>query len=194
MVRCVGQGARRLWAPAVRWRVIGLAVVAAVLIAGKTYYRHASADDLRPILAPTAGLVSAVTGFDFVYEAGQGWVSRDAAFIIEPGCAGVNFMLAAFVVLAIAWSRRMRAPASAAAVVSVALGVAFGAALLVNTTRLAIAIGLHVGTIDARGIDPARLHHIEGIVVYLGGLCGLYAAARAVDRVRHERGCRALAA
>ena len=82
-------------------QIVYVAVVLAVVIAGKQYYREATAADLRWILAPTAQLVSWTTGGDFVYEAGPGWVDPQIGFIIAPPCAGVNFALAAFLALAL---------------------------------------------------------------------------------------------
>ena len=71
-----------------RWRLAGIAVALLVIVAGKQFYRTASADELRWILAPTAQLVSWTTGGDFVYEAGPGWVDASIGFIIAPPCAG----------------------------------------------------------------------------------------------------------
>jgi hypothetical protein len=66
-----------------------------------------------------------------------------------------------------------------------AAALAYAATLVVNTTRIVIAIAMHRGTIDLvatdTAADRAELHRIEGIVVYLGGLVALYALARSLD-------------
>ncbi len=165
-----------------RWRAAGLIAVALVVCAGKSYYRHASANELSWILTPTARLVSLASGAHFGFEPGVGWVSHDAQFIIEPGCAGVNFLLAAFLALALAWLPGMRSAGSTARRLAGALALAFAATLIVNTIRLVFAIALHHGALDTGALDPAQVHRVEGIAVYLGGLCLLYAFARAVDR------------
>jgi len=162
------------------WALAALAVAAAVVAAGKQYYRAASADELAWILAPTARLVSAVSGGDFVYEAGIGWVDRAATFIIAPACAGLNFAMAAFLALTLGWLGGMRTLRGTAARLAAAAALAYAATLIVNTARIALAIALHKGTIDLGDLDRAEVHRVEGIIVYLGGLCALYALARAI--------------
>src|SRR4029077_5018589 len=91
-----------------RWQLAGIAAAVAIVVAGKQYYRAASADDLQWLLAPSAKLVGLVTGARFVFESGVGWVSRDARFVIAPVCAGLNFALAAFLAISLAWLPAMR--------------------------------------------------------------------------------------
>ena len=167
-----------------RWQVAGVAAALVVVALGKTYYRDASAGDLGWILAPTAHLVSWVTGVAFTFERGAGWISREVGFIIAPACAGVNFALAAFLALSLGWLPGMRSARSTAARLALAAAVAYVATLVVNTARIAIAIAMHRGTIDVGGWDREHVHEVEGIVVYLGGLCALYALARAVEARR----------
>jgi exosortase K len=162
------------------WQIAAVLVVVAVIVAGKHYYRHASAGELSWILAPTSWLAGAVSGGDFVYEAGAGWIDRDLLFLIAPPCAGLHFALAAFLALALGALPAMRTPRAAAAWLLAAAAVAYAATLVVNTARIAIAIAMHRGTIDIGALDRGEVHRIEGIVVYLGGLCALYALARAV--------------
>jgi exosortase K len=155
-----------------RWRIAAVAVALAVVVIGKQYYRDASAHDLRWILAPTAELVSWVTGHDFVYEAGQGWKNTDVMFVIAPACAGVNFALAAFLALVLGGLTGITGARATLQRLAVATALAFIATLVVNTTRIAIAVDMH----------RADLHRLEGIVVYVVGLCALYTFARALDR------------
>ena len=174
------------WLAARRWQLLGIAVALGVVLAGKQYYRGASAGELGWILAPTARLVSAVSGTRFVYEAGIGWVDREATFIIAPACAGVNFAIAGFLALVLGWLGGMRDARTLAVRLVAAAGLAYAATLVVNTLRIVIAIALHRGTIDVGGLDHAEVHRFEGIVVYLAGLCALYAlAGRIAPRSRH---------
>jgi exosortase K len=166
------------------WQIAAVLVALAVIIAGKHYYRHASAGELGWILAPTAWLAGVVSGGDFVYEAGAGWIDRDLLFLIAPPCAGLHFALAAFLALALGALPAMRGPRAAAGWLLAAAALAYTATLIVNTTRIAIAIAMHRETIDFCGLDRGELHRIEGIAVYLGGLCALYALARALHRRR----------
>jgi exosortase K len=168
-----------------RWQIAALAVALAVIVAGKQHYRTASPGELGWILAPTARMVSAVSGGNFVYEAGVGWVDRAATFIIAPSCAGVNFALAAFLALTLGSLAGMRTGRAAAARLAAAAALAYGATLIVNTLRIALAIALHRGTIDLGGLDRAEVHRVEGILVYLCGLCALYALAGVFERRSH---------
>lgn len=165
-----------------RFQIAAIACVLAVLYAGKHSYSAASAGDLGFILAPTAHLVSLVGGHHFTYEAGAGWVDRDVTFIIAPACAGVNFALAAFLALTLGWLASMTTWTGTARRLVLAAGLAYVSTLVINTTRIVIAIAMHRGTIDVGNFDRGEVHRIEGIIVYLGGLCALYAVARAVER------------
>jgi exosortase K len=171
-----------------RWRIVGVLVVLAVVVAGKQFYRDASAADLRWILAPTAQLVSWTSGGTFVYEAGPGWVDPQLRFIIAPPCAGVNFALAAFLALALGGVMGMTSMRSTLARLGLAATLAYLATLVINTIRITIAIEMHRGSLDLGGLDRAEAHQVEGIIVYLAGLIGLYALARAIT----QRGMRAL--
>jgi exosortase K len=154
-------------------KIAAIAVALALVIAGKTYYRNASADDLVWLLAPTATCVSAATDTHFVRERGVGWIDRDVEFEIAPECAGLHFLLAALLVLVFAGLPAMTSWTAAARQLAIACVSAYAAAILVNTLRIAIAIRMH-----ERAVGGADLHRLEGTVVYLGGLCFLYSIAR----------------
>ncbi|HEX4455281.1 MAG TPA: exosortase K [Kofleriaceae bacterium] len=152
-------------------------VVACIVIAGKTYYRHATADDLAFLLAPTAMLVSAATDTHFTRERGVGWIDRDAAFEIVPECAGMHFLLCALVALAIASLPALTSWSAVARQLAFAIVGAYVATLVVNTLRIAIAVRMH-----QHELGGADAHRLEGTAIYFGGLCALYAFARG----RHE--------
>jgi exosortase K len=154
-----------------RWRIAAVFVALAIVVAGKQFYRDASPAELRWILAPTAQLVSWISGHDFIYESGQGWINTDIMFVIAPACAGVNFALAALLALVLGSLANMTDWRRALSRLARAVVLAYSATLVVNTMRIAIAVHMH----------RADLHRLEGIVVYVFGLCGLYALARALD-------------
>ena len=160
------------------WRILAVALLAAGLLAGKSYYASASADDLRWILAPTSWLVSAMSGVAFTFESGTGYVSREAAFIIAPACAGLNFLFAATLALASGWLPGMVSGRTTARLLARAAVLALAATLAINTTRIVIAMALHHGRLPTLGLGPDEIHRAEGVVVYLGGLVALYGLAR----------------
>jgi exosortase K len=155
-----------------------IVVVAALVLAGKSFYRRASADDLAVLLAPTATLVSAATDTHFVRERGVGWIDRDAAFEIVPECAGMNFLMCALVVLAIASLPALTSWAQTARVLALSLAGAYVATIVVNAARIAIAVRMH-----ERDLGGADAHRLEGTMIYFGGLCALYAFAKRRPRV-----------
>jgi exosortase K len=151
-----------------RVQVGAVVATAAVVVAGKQFYRDASADELQWLLAPVAKLVGWMTGARFVYDAELGWVSRDARFVIAPVCAGLNFALAAFLALSLGWLRAMRRARDVAARLLGAAAIAYVATIAVDAVRIALAL-------ETRADGTA--HEALGVVVYLGALCALYALA-----------------
>jgi exosortase K len=162
-----------------RWQLVAAAAIATTLLAAKSYYSGASTADLAWLLAPTAKLVGLVTGHTFAYEAGSGWVSHEARFVIAPACAGLNFAMAAFLALSIGWWRELVTARAVATRLPIAAVIACAATLVINTIRISIAVAMRSG---------AELHRIEGTIVYVVGLCALYAAAQVIGRNRHALG------
>ena len=136
----------------------------------KRYYADARVDDLRWILSPTTRIVEAVTGAAFVFERGEGYLSRDRLFLIEKSCAGINFMIAAFGMSAFVLCRRAGSMAACAAAIGESVLVSYAAAVVVNAVRIAVALWLVAHPIAATGLTAAEVHRLEGIVVYFGGL------------------------
>lgn len=170
-------------------KLVVLAVVGLVVWGLKRHYADAGADDLRWILHPTARLVEIVTGATFTAAPGEGYVSHERMFLIEKSCAGINFMIAAFGVVVFALLRRVGSHASAASVLAAGLFVSYGAAVLVNATRIAIAMWLAAHPIAASSFAPADLHRIEGIAVYFSGLVLLYELVRRFERMATRGAC-----
>jgi exosortase K len=159
-------------------------IAAAVLIAWgmKHHYSVADVEDLTWILRPTTGLVSAVTGERFTWQAGEGYVSRNRLFVIEKSCAGINFMIAAFGMLVIALAHRARPGAAAIGVLGGSLLAGYSAAVLINAVRIAIAMWLAAYAGSFHALTAADTHRLEGIIVYFGGLMLLHEVARQFDR------------
>src|SRR5262245_28802641 len=101
---------------------LAMLIVATLLMWGlKRYYADAPVDDLGWILTPTARLVTSITGVAFDYQAGQGYISGERLFVITKACAGVNFMIAAFGMMAWLGRRRASSPLAAADVIVLSL-------------------------------------------------------------------------
>jgi exosortase K len=158
-------------------------VVAALIAWGmKRHYAAARADDLTWILSPTALLVGVMTDTTFAPQPGEGYFSREHLFLIEKSCAGINFMIAAFGMLAFALLHRVGSGISAVRVIAAALLASYLAAILVNAVRIAAAMWLAAHPVGLSALNAADIHRFEGILVYFGGLVLLYEVVQRMDR------------
>ena len=152
-------------------------VVVLCALALKFHYSTASVNQLRWILAPTTLLVELLSGKSFEFESYTGYMSSDHTFVIAAPCAGVNFLITAFLMLSVRrlWLDRFQAinwtliPLSAV--------IAFAATLVANTARICIALS----DFEISWLNANQQHRLEGIVVYFGFLLLLFLA---MDRLR----------
>ena len=164
-------------------RLAQVVVVLLVALGLKQYYSAASANQLRWILAPTTMLVSLVSGESFQFESYAGYMTSDHTFVVAAACAGVNFLITAFLMLSLGklWVRRSGKAAEAAKVAKVswrfiptAALVAYLATLVANTVRITIALQLQRTPPQIGGLSRGELHRFEGIFVYFGFLLLLF--------------------
>ena len=158
-----------------------LALAALVMWRIKRYYADAQVDDLRWILGPTARLVTTFTGAPFGWEPGEGYLSRERFFVIEKACAGINFMIAAFGMVAFVLRRRIRTWLAGTAVLVVSVLASYSAAVVVNAMRITFAMWLAAHSFQIAWMSAGQLHRIEGIVLYFGGLVALHELAQRFD-------------
>lgn len=165
-----------------RTKLCVLAFVALIAWGLKRHYADAPVDGLSWILAPTAWLVGAVTGTPFTAVPREGYFSAERLFLIEKSCAGINFMIAAFAMVAFALLHRVRSAGTGAGVVAVSLLASYAAAVIVNAVRISIALWLAAHPVRLSALSAADVHRLEGIIVYFGGLVLLYEIVRRIDR------------
>jgi len=165
-----------------RNRIAQLAAILFLAAVSKFYYSAASANELRWILAPTAWLVSLITGMGFQFEPYGGYLSLDRTFLIAPACSGVNFLIISFLVLTLGKLWRNRPHAFRWKFLPAALAVSYIATLLSNAVRISASILLRPITSDLTWIDPAEAHRIEGIVIYFSFLLLLFIVSERMDR------------
>jgi exosortase K len=159
-----------------------LLLVALAMWGMKRYYADASVDELQWILGPTATLVTALTGVPFEWEPGQGYLSRERFFLIAKACAGINFMIAAFGMVAVVRGQRIRSCRAAAGVLLMCVLASYSAAVCVNAARIAVAMWLAAHPAGFAGMTAAQVHRAEGIACYFAGLVLLYQLVKYVDR------------
>lgn len=158
-------------------RIAQLALVAICAYLLKRHFSAASVDDLGWILAPTAALVKLISGVSFDYESHAGYISGDRSFLIAKSCAGVNFLIAAFLMLSAGRLLRRRSQSISWLVIPNVALAAYLATIAANTTRIAIALALRQTQGEIAGLNQAQIHRLEGIVVYFGFLLLLFAVS-----------------
>jgi exosortase K len=149
-------------------------VVLVCAFALKQYYSTASANQLRWILAPTSACVELVSGTSFEFESHAGYISRDRSFLIANSCAGVNFLITAFLMLSMRKLLRERSQNLAWGFIPTAAVIAYLVALVANTTRISIAMRLERMPGETGWLNPNQIHRFEGIFVYFGFLLLLF--------------------
>lgn len=152
--------------------------IAALVIAFglKYHYSHAEADDLVWILAPTAGLVEMILPLDFEFEKSLGFVCHDQSVTIAPVCAGVNFLVISFCMIAFYGIYRMRHKTEMFAWLFFSLTGAFVLTLVANTLRIILSIYLYKTGFSIGWLTPSRIHLAAGICIYVSFLYGAYFA------------------
>jgi len=149
------------------WKWVAQCIVVLVCVfALKLFYSTASANELLWILAPTTALVELVTGRSFVFEPYAGYMSEDRSFLIAGSCAGVNFLITAFLMLSGRPLLNARSEGRGWAFIPTAVVVAYLVTLVANTTRICLALWLRPAKGDVSWLDPNQVHRFEGIVVY----------------------------
>ena len=151
-----------------------LAIVVLCALALKQYYSTATANELRWILAPTTLIVELLSGRSFEFESYTGYMSSDHTFVIAVPCAGVNFLITAFVMLALRrlWKERFRGVSWR--FLPISMCVAYVVTVIANAMRIVIALEIQKRSLEVSWLNGNQLHRLEGIVVYFGFLVLLF--------------------
>ncbi len=165
------------------WLTRNTGVYALILIMAwglKYHYSHAGAADLLWILAPTAGIVSAVSGMEFEWEADAGYMSLDRRVLIAPACAGINFLIIAFSMASFFIVPRLDCFKIQLLWTGIIEVGAYGFTLLVNAVRIMLSLYLFDADIYHGWLTVTRVHRIEGVVIYFMFLCLFFHVIRYV--------------
>jgi exosortase K len=151
-----------------------LLIVGLCALALKAFYSTATADDLLWILTPTTALVELLSGKRFDFESYAGYMSSDHTFVIAVPCAGVNFLITAFLMLSLRRLWRERFDSIGWAFIPFAAVLAYVATLIANTARIWLALELRARAEQVGSLTGNELHRLEGIVVYFTFLLLLF--------------------
>ena len=158
-------------------RLAQLVVVLLIALGLKQYYSTTSANQLRWILAPTTMLVSLVSGESFQFESYAGYVTGDQTFVVAAACAGVNFLITAFLMISLRklWlEESTRASNVSWRFIPAAALLAYLTTLVANAARITIALQLRRTPPGIGGLSRGEFHRFQGIVVYFGFLLLLF--------------------
>ena len=155
-------------------QIVRLLVVVLCALALKYFYSTASVNELRWILAPTTQLVELISGERFQFEPYAGYINRSHTFVIAASCAGLNFLLTAFLMLALRQLWRQRSPTVSWSFLPVTAALAYVATIITNTVRITTALQLRELHVQSSWLSAGQIHRLEGIFVYFGFLLLLY--------------------
>lgn len=158
-----------------------LCAVALCALALKIHYSLASPDQLRWILSPTTWLVELLSGRSFNFESHAGYMSSDHTFLIAASCAGVNFMIASFLMLSLRALVGAKALRTSWRFLPGGAAIAYLSTVIANTVRICIALEMQQGSVRLESLDANQLHRAEGIVVYFAFLLMLYLVTETTD-------------
>lgn len=167
-----------------RWRA-GDAVPLAMLASAfalKLAYSRAGADDLAWVLVPSGWLAMQVGGLDLTWEPLAGFIGHHPRLVVGPPCAGVNFLVLAWLATFFASQGALAGARRKLAWWGATLAIAYLASVGTNAVRIALAAHLQDAPIYTAFVTKARMHRLLGVVLYCGVLVALCRATSA--RVR----------
>jgi exosortase K len=171
-------------APAAAWlgrRLLPWVASAAVLASAyalKRFYSQAGATELEWVLTPSCFLAR-LGGVPLAYEAGAGFISHDARMVVGPSCAGVNFLITAWLALFFTGQERWTQLRERLAWACASLLMAYVLTVTTNGLRILSAAHFYGAELHAGWLTPSRVHRLLGVALYSGALL---AACGAVSR------------
>ncbi len=164
-----------------------LVVVLLCAVAIKLYYSTASVNQLRWILAPTTAAVELISDSRFEFESHAGYINSERSFVIAAPCAGINFLITAFLLLSLRRLWEDRPQAATWSFIACAALCAYLATLVANTVRISTALLLKRAALETGWLNQNQIHRLEGILVYFGFLLLLFVIS---ERTRTEHSSR----
>src|SRR5947209_5554849 len=137
-----------------------LFIVLAAAAGLKQFYSTASANDLRWILWPTACLTELITDTQFTFEPYAGYMNSDRGFLIASACAGLNFLIAAFLMLSLRTLWNSRATGVKWRALFLIPLVAYSITVVANTARISSALWLNASHQSLAGLDRDEMHRL----------------------------------
>lgn len=136
------------------------------------------------LLDPAAWWVRVLSGLDFVYEPGIGYVNHEIRFIIAPACAGARFLIICMLMLVCSFVHRMSTWKRGLAYTVSSMGLSWLYTVFVNGLRILLSIWFP-SVLEKTGalgvlITQKQLHTAIGAAVFFLSLLALYGFVDAV--------------
>ena len=164
------------------WPLYTLAI--GILFILRYFSKATDSNVINWMLAPTVRWVSILSGISFEYLPHQGYASHAYYFLVAPSCAGIRFMMIAFLMLIFSSLHQIDKKRSGYLWFCFSIVLSYLATILVNSIRIIASIHLPIllkraGLLDG-WLTPDRLHTLIGTVVYFASLCVIYLLASAI--------------
>lgn len=154
-----------------RWRSGAVAGWLLLLVfAIKRAYSTAGADALGWVLVPSCWLATHAGGVSLAYEPGAGFISHTPRMVVGPACAGVNFLVVAWLALYFCAQARFASMRRKLVWLAVCGASAYLATIATNGVRIILAAHLFNADIYGGAVTKARVHLLLGVVLYCGTL------------------------
>lgn len=172
------------------WLLYLLAIIIIFIL--RYFSKATDSDVINWMLAPTVRWVSVLGGITFEYLPHQGYASHAYYFLVAPSCAGIRFMMIAFLMLIFSFLYRIEKKRSGYLWFCFSIAFSYIATILVNGIRIIASIKLPL-LLKRAGLlggflTPDRLHTLIGTAVYFSSLCILYLLVSSVCKRWFLRG------
>lgn len=141
----------------------------------KRFYSQAGAAELEWVLTPSCWLAR-LAGVELEHEAGAGFISHSSRMVVGASCAGVNFLVAAWLALFFCCQGHLHGAARKLFWSAQSLLLSYALTVLTNGLRITFAAHFFGADLHDGWLTPARLHRLLGVVLYCGALlaaCGV---------------------
>jgi exosortase K len=159
------------------WRSGAVASVLLLLaFALKRAYSTAGADALGWLLVPSCWLAAHAGGLPLAYEPGAGFISHSPRMVVGAACAGVNFLVVAWLALYFSGQARFTSVRGKSAWLLASGAGAYLATIATNGMRIVLAAHLFAADIYGGVLTRPRVHLLLGVVLYCSTLllaCGM---------------------
>lgn len=144
-----------------------LSLLVCLVLLGRAGYDRLSAEELRPLLEPTAAVIGAFTNAPYLSDPATGIAFPGLGIVLDRSCAGGHFLLL-LTALSLWWMRRtLRADARSIAIVALVFVGSYLLTIASNTMR--VCCSLIAITVDPTGwvAGTDSMHQLIGIAIQL---------------------------